>query len=164
MAFFTVISAGGAVWLAAGIVMLFFRRTRAVGIILIAAIAIGYLTGDWIIKPLVQRPRPFVTNPDFELFVLKVPSGYSFPSGHSAAAAAATTVLFTKLGKWGFAALPVAFCIVFSRLYNYVHFPSDVICGIILGIISAFLVMWIAKKTKLEYRLSRPKNKQEGSV
>lgn len=152
MAFFSVIGYAGAVWIVAGVVLLFFRKTRATGIIMLAAMLVGYLTGDLLIKPLVQRPRPFVLNPDFKLFV-KAPSGFSFPSGHSCCAAAATTVLLARHKTLGFIALPAALLIVFSRLYLYVHFPTDVLAGILLGVFFAAVMLLIARAVRLDDRL-----------
>ena len=50
--------------------------------------------------------------------------------------------------------------IVFSRLYNYVHYPSDVLCGMLLGVICAVVVVLVFKKTGLDNRLSPQKVKE----
>lgn len=152
MAFFSCIGHAGIIWIVLGLVLLLFRKTRAAGMLVLASALFTWLLGDYVIKPLVQRPRPFVQNPDFEMFANK-PSGYSFPSGHSAVAASAVTVLLCKNRAIGFAALPVALLIMFSRLYNYVHFPTDVLCGAALGVLTALAVVLIFRKTGLENRL-----------
>ena len=84
-----------------------------------------------------------------------MPNSYSFPSGHSSSSFAAATALFIMNKKTGVCAYVLAFLIAFSRLYNYVHFPSDVICGIILGILSALLIYFIFKKLGLKDKIDR---------
>lgn len=146
----------GAVWIILGIALAVFRKTRPAGVCLLASIALGYLAGDIVIKNLVARSRPFLINTDIKLNIL-APSGYSFPSGHCTAAFAAVTSLFGMLKekRWiAFCALALAVLIAFSRLYNYVHFPSDVLCGTLLGILCGLIAVFIFKKTKLDKRLS----------
>ncbi len=148
------ITNAGLLWIAIAAGMLFFRKTRPAGVMMLAAMALGYLTGDLIIKHLVMRPRPFLVNTDFTLFI-KAPSGYSFPSGHTTAAFASATVLFIKHRRAGIAALAGAVIIAFSRLYCYVHYPSDVLCGIALGVLSAIVITVLFKKTRLDDKLSK---------
>ena len=146
----------GAFWIILGIVLLFFRKTRPAGVCMLAAMAMGFLIGDIGIKHIVTRPRPFVVNPDVNLYI-NAPTSHSFPSGHSTASFAAVTSLFGMLKekRWiAYSALGLAILIVFSRLYNYVHYPSDVLCGMILGIICGTIMILIFKKTKLDKRLS----------
>ena len=146
----------GAVWIIIGIVLIFFRKTRPAGVCLIASIALGFLVGDIVIKHIVARPRPFLVNTGIDLNII-APTGHSFPSGHCVAAFAATTSLFGMLKekRWiAFSALGLAVLIAFSRLYNYVHYPSDALCGILLGILCGLIIVFIFKKTKLDKRLS----------
>lgn len=158
--FFTVflsyITTSGIIWIVAGIVLLFFRKTRTAGIILLASLALAFLTGDVLLKHIVSRPRPFEVNTAFKLLI-KPPTGSSFPSTHSSLAAAATTVLLVKKRVLGFVALALAVCIAFSRLYLYVHFPTDVLCGLLLGVICATVMLLIARAVKLEDRISKRK-------
>lgn len=142
----------GALFLAAGIIMLFFKRTRATGAMVLAAITLGFLVGELGLKTLINRPRPFVANPDIQLMI-DIPSGSSFPSGHSCSALAAATVMIVRDKRFGIPAMIIALLIVFSRLYNYVHYPSDVIAGMLLGIISAIIIMVVFRKTGLERKL-----------
>ena len=158
--FFTVflnyLTTSGIIWIAAGIVLLFFKKTRAAGIILLAALALGFLSGDVLLKHLVNRPRPFTVNTDITLLI-KQPSGASFPSTHSVLAAASTTVLLAKKKELGFIELALTICIAFSRLYLYVHYPTDVLCGLMLGVLCGTAVLMIAKAVKLENRLAAKK-------
>ena len=143
----------GIVWIVLSILLLFFKKTRAAGVIALLAMGFGYLMGDIVIKPLVQRSRPFVVNPDVVPFIKK-PSSFSFPSGHSCTSAVAATVLLVKHRKIGLAVLPFSLLVMLSRLYNYVHFPTDVLGGALLGVLSALLVMLVFRKTGLENKLS----------
>ena len=137
---------------------------------MLVAMAIGFLVGEIGIKNLINRPRPFMVNvdysarpselnPDFGLNIA-IPSGSSFPSGHSCSSLAAATVMLIKDKRFGIPALVLALLIVFSRLYNYVHYPSDVFCGMLLGVICAVVVVLAFKKTGLDNRLSPQKVKE----
>lgn len=149
----------GTVWIIASVVLLFFKRTRAAGVMALLAMGVGYLLGDWVIKPLVQRPRPFMTEDPRNLFwdaelIIHRPSGYSFPSGHCCAATAFVTVMFAEHKVIGWIALPAVLLMLFSRAYGYVHFPSDVLAGVLLGALSATAILILFRATKLDKRLS----------
>ena len=119
---------------------------------MLIALALGYLTGNVMLKHLVGRSRPFTVNTDITLLI-KQPSGASFPSTHSVLAASATTVLLAKKRTLGFIALALTVIIAFSRLYLYVHYPTDVLCGLLLGVLCGTAALTIAKALKLENRL-----------
>lgn len=152
--FLSYLTTSGIIWIAAGVVLLFFKKTRVTGIILLAALAVGFLTSELLLKHIVNRPRPFTVNTGFSLLI-QAPSGASFPSSHSCLAAAATTVLLARLRKPGYIALALTICIAFSRLYLYVHYPTDVLCGLVLGVLCALFALWLGRATKLENRLSK---------
>lgn len=151
--FLSYFTTSGIIWLVLGAVLLFFRKTRAAGVMVLAAYLLVFLTGDLLLKNIIGRPRPFVVNPDVTLLI-KQPSGASFPSTHCSFAAAVTTVLLAKKRPIGFAALALTVCIAFSRLYLYVHFPTDVIGGLLFGTLIGIVVILLAKGLKLENRLS----------
>lgn len=153
MAFFSYMGEAGGIWIILGLILLCFRKTRATGVMLLCAMLLGYLVGELAIKNIVCRPRPFVLNPAVDALI-KPPHGFSFPSGHSCSSFAAATVLIVRDKRFGIPALIIASLIAFSRLYNYVHFPSDVLCGILLGVACAILVLVVFKKTKLDIKLS----------
>ena len=154
--FISYLTTSGIIWIATGVILLFFKKTRAAGIILLIALALGFLTGDVLLKHIVNRPRPFTVNTDIKLLI-KQPSGASFPSTHSVLAAASTTVLLAKKRSIGFIALALTVCIAFSRLYLYVHYPTDVLCGLLLGVLCGTAALLIAKAGKLENRLTKQK-------
>lgn len=153
MAFFSYIGEAGGIWIIAAVIMMCFRKTRATGVMVVCAVLAGYLIGELGIKNLVGRARPFVENPSVQLFIVP-PKGYSFPSGHSCSSFAAASVLFIRDKRIGIPALVVAFLIAFSRLYNYVHFPSDVLCGILLGVLCAVVTVFVFRKTGFDSKLS----------
>lgn len=110
----------------------------------------GALLCNVILKPLVARIRPYDVNTAVQLLVSK-PVDYSFPTGHTAASFASVVALFMagerKLWK---TALVLAVLIAFSRLYLYVHYPTDVLGGLILGLIAGYLgsrlILWLMAK------------------
>ena len=149
--YFSYVTTSGIIWVVLGVVMLFIRKTRATGIILLSSLALVFLTGDLFLKHVINRARPFSVNPDIMLLI-KTPSGASFPSTHSCLAAASTVVLFAKNKLFGFIALMLTVCIAFSRLYLYVHYPTDVLAGLVLGVLCAWLVLHIFRKVSLGKR------------
>lgn len=129
----SIIGRGGMVWLALGLVAWFVTPARR-GAVWRLALSIGLsaLLVDGVVKPLVDRARPFTGHP--EAVVLDVrPDTASFPSGHAANAAAGATALARvwpagTLPFWGLALL-----IALSRVVVGVHFPTDVVSGLIFG-------------------------------
>ncbi len=144
MPFFSSIGNVGIVWIVIGLIMLFFRKTRSWGIMLLFTMLLGYLIGELAVKNIVCRDRPCYIV-DIDMIITK-PNSYSFPSGHSCSSFAAATVLLKMNKRFGIAALVIASLIAFSRLYNYVHFPTDVLCGILLGVLCALFTCWLFKK------------------
>ena len=100
------------------------------------------VAGDCILKPLFARPRPCDVNTAITILV-KRPHGHSFPSGHTASAFAAAFALWLQNRKLGVPALVLAAFIAFTRLYLYVHFPTDVLGGLVLGIALGFFASWL---------------------
>jgi undecaprenyl-diphosphatase len=154
----------GLIWIIAAIVMLFFKKWRKTGIVLgFALIVFAMLGNNIIIKYSFQRPRPFeigaigqtlferVSNwmlPSGSSFLgfFEVPDSYSFMSGHSFSSALCATIIFYYHRKTGIVAIVVAVIIAFSRLYFGVHYPTDVIAGIIFGAGSGILSIFLANK------------------
>ncbi len=147
--FITHLGDGGALWLVVAVLCLLRRETRPCGIIILLALILGLLIGNLAIKNLVARPRPFQTYP--ELTNLVPQGGYSFPSAHAMSSFAAATsafLFFRRHGrKWlGIVLLFLAACIAISRLYVCVHYPSDVLCGSLLGIALGCLATYLVQK------------------
>ena len=138
MLFVTSLGNFGAIWIALAALLLIIEKYRQSGLAVSIALLIDFVAVNLIIKPLVGRERPCdVTVP--EDMLLACLSDHSFPSGHTAAAFAAAFALFLCHKRAGSAALILAVLMGFSRLYLFVHFPSDVIAGALLGLSFGFI-------------------------
>ena len=124
----------GQLWVVVGLALLIPKKTRWTGIAVLISYVGVYIFGQMILKNLISRPRPCHVDQAFEMLVAR-PSSSSFPSTHSAWAFAAATAIFMKYKKAGIAAFVAAALIAFSRMYMFLHYPTDVLCGIVFGII-----------------------------
>ena len=137
----------GALWIVIAVLCLFFKKTRKCGIMLAAVLILGTLIGNVALKNIIARPRPFLQNPDMQnLLLISAPHGFSCPSGHTLASFESAFVIFLNNKKWGIVSLVVAALIAFSRMYLYVHFFTDILFGIALGIGLACLVYYAVNK------------------
>ena len=112
---------------------------------MLISIAAGFLLGNVMLKNIAARQRPCWLDPSVELLV-PVPKDFSFPSGHSLVSFEGAVCIFLFNRKWGIPALMLAVLIAFSRLYLFVHFPTDVLAGIIMGTVIAWSVVRTAKR------------------
>lgn len=129
----TLLGNGGAVWILAAGVLLATKKYRKYGAFLLAGLAVGVLVGNLTLKPLIARPRPCWLDPSVQLLI-ENPTDYSFPSGHTLSSVIGATVLTKANRKFGLLAIPLAAFIAFSRLYLYVHFPTDILGAAVLGV------------------------------
>ncbi|NLG81183.1 MAG: phosphatase PAP2 family protein [Bacilli bacterium] len=151
MKFITHLGDNGIFWIILCIILLIIPKTRHIGFIGLLSLLFSLLINDQIIKNIVTRERPFVSREDIEL-IIKAPSGYSFPSGHTSSSFGVAFV-FSRFFKKQ-VAIPVfilAGLIAFSRLYLYVHFPTDVLVGIFVGLLNSFLAVLVFKQGKKVY-------------
>lgn len=131
--------------------LIFNKKTRKVGITLFTALILCVLVGNILLKPAIARQRPFDVFFDIELLINK-PKDFSFPSGHTMAAFACAQVIYQNNKKMGIIMFFVAFIIAYSRLYLFVHYPSDVLAGIILGMAIGFFAQNIKiKKAEIKW-------------
>lgn len=145
MPFITVLGNAGILWIVTAIILLIIPKTRKYGLVMAVSLIIEATICNLMLKPLVARIRPYDVKPMVDLLVAK-PKDFSFPSGHSGASfAAAAALLFSKNKCW-IPAMIVATAIAFSRLYLYVHYPTDVLTGILLGFLSAFVTSFVINK------------------
>lgn len=134
MPLITSLANGGIIWIIAAVLLLIFKKSRKTGLSVALALITGLIIGNLILKNLVGRIRPYEFNEGVEILVARL-SDYSFPSGHTLASFEAATVLLIRDKRLGVPALVLAVAIAFSRLYLYVHYPTDVLAGIILGVL-----------------------------
>ena len=143
MIFITSLGNGGMIWIAATIVLLIPKKTRKAGIMSAVALLGSLIINNNIVKNIVQRPRPFVTFADLQI-IIPTPSEFSFPSGHTSSSFAAAAVFYRHLPKkLGLPAVILAGLIGFSRLYVGVHYPTDVIAGVLMGILLSYLAEYL---------------------
>ena len=142
---------GGGIWVALSIRLLLFPKTRKAGLASGIALLFMLITGNMILKPLVARLRPFTVNTAVELLI-PPPTDFSFPSGHTYASFASASAIFRNNRKIGIPALILASLIAFSRLYLYVHYPTDVLFGILFGILAGWIGNLISNRV---FRSSR---------
>ena len=140
--FFDYAGAHGEIWIAFTLLLLLFRRTRKAGFAMAVALVLYMAAGHFFLKPLFARPRPCDVDTAITILV-KRPHGHSFPSGHTASAFAAAFALWLQNRKLGVPALVLAAFIAFTRLYLYVHFPTDVLGGLVLGLALGFFASWL---------------------
>ncbi len=140
MVFVTSLGNAGFLWIFIAFLLLCRKRYQKCGIALICALSLTMLISDELLKPLVGRLRPNMRFPELPLLIGQIRS-YSFPSGHSSAAFASATVLFSYYKHAGMLAYVAAALIAYSRLYLFVHYPTDVLAGILLGSVIAFLIV-----------------------
>lgn len=138
MVFITGLGNSGTLWIVIAFLMICSKKYRTTGIMLAVGLLGSLLAGNIILKPLVGRMRPFQIREGIELLI-NAPRDFSFPSGHTLASVISATILILRERKLGYIAAILAFLIAFSRLYLYVHFPTDVIAGIIIGIVIGIL-------------------------
>lgn len=124
----------GVGWVVLGLVLICFKRYRRAGIAVVVAVVAAGVLSKLILGELILRPRPCDVNPEVPLLIPR-PFGTSFPSGHASSAFAAVAVLvaFRMPKALTIPACVIAVLVAASRLYLYVHYPTDVLAGVLLG-------------------------------
>lgn len=139
----TLFGDGGIFWIAVALLMLISPKTRKIGWSMGVALILGVLVCNVTMKPIIARIRPYDLHA--ELFgdeiklLVKTPHDWSFPSGHTIASFEACTAIMIRNKKMGIPATILAILIAFSRLYLYVHYPTDVIFSFFAGILFGFV-------------------------
>lgn len=149
------------IWLA--LILLLFPKTRKAGATLALALLLCLLSGNLLLKPLVGRIRPYEAN---EFIGLLVPplGDFSFPSGHTFSCVATAFVVYHYFKKAGIFAWAAAALMAFSRLYLYVHYPSDVLGGLLLGLAAGFVACRLLDHLTKGRRQAKPPFGQRISV
>jgi len=135
----------GIIWIIIAVLLMINKKYRKIGVMALGALILSTILGEGILKHVVQRLRPSQDIPVINMLIAK-PLSYSFPSGHTTSSFAVAGVLAKYLKKYTIGFLGLASLIAFSRLYLYVHYPTDVVAGIILGLICSKLIIYMFNK------------------
>ena len=152
MPIITIFGDAGIFWIAWAVLLLLFPKTRKTGLGMGIALLLGVVICNIILKPAVARPRPYDMQEELGVMIkllVERQHDFSFPSGHTIASFEASVVLLRNSKKMGIPAFILAILIAFSRMYLYVHYPTDVIVSVILGTLFAFIGDAVAKKIPL---------------
>lgn len=147
----------GLLWIVITIILLIPKKTRRVGVISFLALAGSYCITNLFLKNYVARIRPYEVIDGLNCLIAKA-DDWSFPSGHASASFACAVAIYKSRPKLlGIACMIMAFLISFSRLYVGIHYPSDVICGAIIGTLVGLIMFWLfgEKSAKRRARRSR---------
>lgn len=148
--FISFLGKDGIILIILSLVLSMFKRTRKYGTAMLIALTIGAILTNCCLKVLIARPRPYADTESvyYKLWLLvgqNMESDKSFPSGHTTAAFASMTALFlTGNRKYSWTAFIFAVLMGVARIYLVVHFPSDVLAGIIVGVFSGSIAYIIA--------------------
>ena len=155
MPIITLFGDGGVFWIAFAVLLICIPKTRRIGLGMGFALLMGLVVCNITIKPLVGRIRPYDLQEQLGVVInllVDRQHDYSFPSGHTIASFEASVVLLKNNKLLGVPAFILAIAIAFSRLYLYVHYPTDVLVSVVLGTIFAFLGDALAKKIPVRKR------------
>ena len=151
MELISLLGKGGIALIVLSLVLLVIRKTRRFGTAMLLGLAIGAVVVNLWLKVVIARPRPYADingfyYPLWQMMGSHTESDYSFPSGHTNAAFASMVPAFL-LGKksWSWLCLLFAFLMGVSRIYLVVHYPSDVLGGLIMGTLAGLLGVLIMK-------------------
>ena len=148
----TVIGDNGIIPIIIALILICIPKTRKTGIAMGIAFALGGIFGNLLLKNIVARTRPYDVVDGIKLLVPAL-SDYSFPSGHTLVCFEAATAFVRERKYIGICAYVIASAVAYSRLYLYVHYPTDVLAGIILGIIfgitASYLVDELLRRRKM---------------
>ncbi len=134
----TLLGNAGIFWIILAVLLLIPKKTRRAGLAMGIALILGLIVCNITLKPLVARIRPYDVKGILP-YLIEVQHDFSFPSGHTTASFEGATAIFLYNKKWGIAALVLAALIAFSRMYLYVHYPTDILVGVILGVLFAYI-------------------------
>lgn len=147
MIFITTLGDEGLFWIGIGIVCLVLKKHRRMGLQVLLSMLVTFIVGNLILKNLFARQRPCAIDPSIELLI-PYPSEFSFPSGHSMNGMTAAMALYLNNKKIGVPALIIALLIGFSRMYHFVHFPTDILGGFCVGFAVAIMMNYIFDKVQ----------------
>ena len=149
--FNTLVGSLGQLWVVAGLVLLVIPKTRKCGAAVLLSYFVSFLIGNEWLKDLIARPRPCAVDDTVQLIVKK-PSSFSCPSVHTYLAFSSAMAIFHYYKKSGIGVFVFAALVGFSRMYFFVHYPTDVLFGAVLGIATAFVVCVLLDKLYARFK------------
>ncbi len=135
----------GIIWIIICVIFILIKEYREDGVLMMSSLLTDLVLCNVVLKKMIARQRPCWLNETVQLLVNN-PKDYSFPSGHTMASFAVAPIIYRANKKWGIAAYILAGLIGFSRMYLYVHFPTDVFGGAVCGLGVAVLILYLGKK------------------
>ena len=137
----------GIFWIILALFFVAFKKTRRMGICCFLSMIFSYVSVNIILKNVIGRIRPYDAIEEL-MCIIEVQPDFSFPSGHSSISFACLTVIFLMVPKKTYAVIPavIGLLICFSRMYVGVHYPTDILGGILLGILCGLLAYFIVNK------------------
>lgn len=157
MVFFTRLGDAGLIWFAVAFLLLSTKRYRKCGIYLVLTIYLTMLLSDEVLKHIFHRIRPCNVYDQVQLLIRR-PHSFSFPSGHTMIGFASATVLYYYHRNFGIAGYILAFLIAISRIYLFVHYPTDILGGIVFGIVSTAILIFGLNKVNDILENKKPKS------
>lgn len=148
MVFITMLGNKGLVWIVMSLFLMIKKEYRKIGLYALLALILVTVLGEGILKNAIGRVRPFVGIEGMELLIKK-PKSFSFPSGHTAIAFVMASVLVYKIKRIRIPLYILASLIAFSRLYLFVHNPSDIVAGIALGFLCSTFIVFLYENDNL---------------
>ncbi|WP_446897118.1 phosphatase PAP2 family protein [Clostridium sp. LBM24168] len=124
----------GAIWIAISTYLLTHKQYRYEGKAVLITLIISTIVGEGVLKNLIKRSRPFNMAKNIKVIIAK-PISYSFPSGHTLSSFAVASVLSEYFVEYEIIFMGLAFLISISRVYLCVHYPTDIIGGIVIGMV-----------------------------
>jgi len=135
----------GMVWIIIIVLLMINKKYRRIGFMALAALILSTVLGEGILKHVIKRIRPSANIPAINLLISK-PLSYSFPSGHATSSFSVAGVLTKYFTKYALEFFSLASLISFSRLYLYVHYPTDILAGIVLGLMCSGIIIYFFDK------------------
>jgi len=147
LSLFSILGNAGFIWIAMALFLLCRRQTRKAGVQMALCLLVSVLLCNLILKPLIARPRPYTQIEELTVLLTRFADldAFSFPSGHTSCSFAGACSLAYSYGKKGRWAYLLAALVAFSRVYIGAHYLSDVLGGVLLGLLSAAVAIWLLR-------------------
>ena len=163
--FISILGKAGIFLILLSFVLVYFVKTRRFGAAMLIGVAMGAVFTNLWLKVVIARPRPYLFDEYRQLWQLvgmKTESDFCFPSGHTCAAFAASTAVFwTGKKRVSWTAFIFGILMGISRIYLVVHYPTDVVGGIIIGFLAGSLGALFAAHLPNSFYRKKPKDVNE---